>query len=108
MRHASGHLLLFSVSLVWLAVEDSRASADPRPVKEMSLHEGADSPARPNCVWLGFSPDSNWLAARHKLSDAQMRIRLWSTKDWKAHGWNFDSFCDESVTVHKCAFAPDS
>lgn len=94
----------------WLVYANALVSADPRPrpLKELLLREGSEPLDRPNCVWLGYSPDGNWLGIRHKLSDDRMRIRVWSTKDWKTDSWDFDCFCDQGISTQRCAFAPDS
>jgi WD40 repeat protein len=108
MQFALGYRALALLMLGWLVVANSAALADPKAIREVSLRDGSDIPGRPTCVWLGFSPDGGWLGVRHKLSDTRMRIRQWSTKDWKTHSWEFDCFWDRGLGVHKCAFAPDS
>jgi WD40 repeat protein len=45
---------------------------------------------RPRPLWLGFSSDGKWLAARYRVGN-KARVRIWSVGEWKSSEKEFDA-----------------
>jgi WD40 repeat protein len=96
------------VSCLLLATAGSGRTAEPRPAAELPLDEKKELDRVPQCVWLGFSPDGKWVAARHEATDTEQRIRVWATEGWKSHHWHIRDRVLSFGRYKACAFAADS
>ena len=107
---SSGFQLPFGglVLVVGLVTANSCRAAAPRPVAELPLDEKKELDRLRHCIWLGFSPDGNWLAARHAATDAADRIQVWARDGWKSYYWHIRDHSGLLGRNKGCTFDADS